>query len=122
MKKIKQFFKKVKVFFVAFRHSLKSTKSEDLILVCLDNPEVLKALRESSGYSVEEVAKKLNISAEKIMSTEEGKTLFTLAQIKKLADIYKRPLAAFFSSSIPELPEVHIYFDTKEELDAKKED
>ena len=79
------------------------------------HPEVLKALRESSGYSVEEVAKKLNTSIKKIISVEEGKALFTLAQIKKLADIYKRPLAAFFSSSISELPEVHIYFDTKEE-------
>ncbi|MBC7361476.1 MAG: ImmA/IrrE family metallo-endopeptidase [Candidatus Aminicenantes bacterium] len=66
--------------------------------------EVLKALRETSGYSVEEIAKKLNTSKEKVSSVEEGKTSFTLTQIKKLAEIYKRPLVAFFSSSIPELP------------------
>ena len=86
----------------------KMTKKQKL------HPEVLKALRETSGYSIEEIAKKLNTSIKKIISVEEGKELFTLAQIKKLADIYRRPLAAFFSSSIPELPEIHIYFDTEE--------
>lgn len=67
-------------------------------------PEVLKALRETSGYSVEEVAKKLKTSVDKAREVEEGKAAFTLNQIKKLAEIYKRPIAAFFSSSIPELP------------------
>ncbi|MBC7319263.1 ImmA/IrrE family metallo-endopeptidase, partial [bacterium] len=69
------------------------------------NSEVLKALRESAGYNIEDIAKKLRITADKIMLVEEGKASFTLAQIKKLADIYKRPLVAFFSSSIPKLPE-----------------
>jgi len=72
-------------------------------------PLVLKALRETSGYSVEEVAKKLKVSKEKIVSVEEGKSTFTLTQIKKLADIYKRPLVVFFSSSIPKLPKVPDY-------------
>lgn len=67
-------------------------------------PEVLKALRESSGYSVEEIARKLKTSADKVEAVEKGNTSFTLTQIKKLAEIYRRPLAAFFSSSIPELP------------------
>ncbi|MEM3592965.1 MAG: XRE family transcriptional regulator [Conexivisphaerales archaeon] len=67
-------------------------------------PTVLKAIRESSGYSIEEIAKKLKTSVDKIESVEEGKASFTLTQIKKLAEIYKRPLAAFFSSSLPELP------------------
>ena len=67
-------------------------------------PEVLRALREASGYSVEEIAKKLKTSVDKVASVEEGQTSFTLNQIKKLAEIYKRPLAAFFSSFIPELP------------------
>ena len=72
-------------------------------------PEVLRALRETSGYSVEEVAKKLKTSGGKIEAVEKGESGFTLAQIKKLADIYKRPLAAFFSDYIPKLPPVHIY-------------
>ena len=68
------------------------------------SPMVLKKLRETSGYTVAEIAKKLGISKEKIISVEEGESSFTLIQIKKLADIYKRPLAAFFSTSIPDLP------------------
>lgn len=67
-------------------------------------PDVLKALRELSGYNIEEVAKKLKTNDKKIKAVEAGELSFTLSQIKKLADIYKRPLAAFFSSSIPELP------------------
>ena len=69
------------------------------------HPEVFKAIREASGYSPEEIAKKLKTSTDKVVSVEEGQTSFTITQIKKLAEIYKRPLVAFFSSSIPELPE-----------------
>ncbi|MHA2620987.1 MAG: ImmA/IrrE family metallo-endopeptidase [bacterium JZ-2024 1] len=71
------------------------------------HPEVLKALREQSGYSVQEIAKKLKTCVDKIESVEEGKASFTLSQIKRLAEIYKRPLAAFFSSSIlTSLPQI----------------
>jgi Zn-dependent peptidase ImmA (M78 family)/DNA-binding XRE family transcriptional regulator len=73
------------------------------------SPAVLKALRETSGYSVEEIAKKLRVSIEKVIEVEGGKSNFTLTQIKKLADIYKRPLAAFFSDSISELPKLVDY-------------
>ncbi len=72
-------------------------------------PYVLKALRETSGYSIEDVAKKLKTSKEKIEAVERDGAAFTLIQIKKLADIYKRPLAAFFSDYIPELPKLVDY-------------
>jgi len=68
--------------------------------------DVLRTLRETSGYSIEEVAKKLKTSKEKIENVESGESAFTLTQIKKLAGIYKRPLAAFFSNYIPKLPTV----------------
>ena len=77
------------------------------------NPKVLKALRETSGYTIEEVAKKLKTTTEKIKATEEGVALFTLTQIKKLADIYHRPLAAFFTDTPPKMPEIHIYRTNK---------
>lgn len=64
----------------------------------------LKTLREISGYTVAEVAKKLGTTEDKIRSAEEGKSKLTLAQIKKLAEIYKCPLAAFFSDRISPLP------------------
>ncbi len=71
--------------------------------------EVLRTLRETSGYNVEEIAKKLKITEGKVNAVEEGKSAFTLIQIKKLVDVYKRPLAAFFSDSIPQLPKLVDY-------------
>ena len=72
-------------------------------------PEVLKTLRETSGYIVEEIAKKLKTTVTKVQETEEGFASFTLTQIKKLADIYHRPLAAFFTDTLPKLPALSDY-------------
>ena len=63
---------------------------------------ILKAIRESSGYSIEDIAKKLKSTAERIRSVEEGAVDFSITQIKKLADIYHRPLAAFFGEVTPQ--------------------
>lgn len=63
-------------------------------------PEVLSVLINASGYEIEEVSAKLQISAKRI---KEGK--LTLTQLKKLADILKRPLVAFFSEEVP-LPKI----------------
>lgn len=73
------------------------------------NPDVLTVLRETSGYSIEEVAKKLNISVKKVQSVEKGTESFTLTQIKKLANIYHRSLAAFFTDTPPAITEVPDY-------------
>jgi Zn-dependent peptidase ImmA (M78 family) len=68
------------------------------------NPDVLKTLRESSGYTVEEIAKKIKTTVTKVQETEKGIASFTLTQIKKLADIYHRSLAAFFTDTLPAMP------------------
>lgn len=68
------------------------------------NPNVLKTLRESSGYTVEEIAKKIKTTATKVQEAEEGLASFTLTQIKKLADTYHRSLAAFFTDTLPAMP------------------
>lgn len=73
------------------------------------SPIILKKLRMNSGYSIEELAKKLDVRVEKIVNVEEGKDSFTLTQIKKLADIYKVPLVAFFSKDIPDIPSLPDY-------------
>ncbi len=65
------------------------------------NKDVLIALRESSGYTVEEVAKKIDTTIEKVKATEEGNASFTLTQIKKLSNLYRRPLVSFFVDAIP---------------------
>jgi len=72
-------------------------------------PDVLRALRETSGFTIDEVAKKLKTTAEKIKETEKGVASFTLTQIKKLADIYHRPLAAFFTDTLPKMPVIADY-------------
>ena len=66
--------------------------------------EVIKGLIETSGFSIEEIAKKSKISLE---SLEEGK--LTIPQLKRLADVLKRPLVAFFSDEVPSLPKIQDY-------------
>jgi len=58
--------------------------------------DVLLTLIKTSGYDEEDIAKKLQISYERI---KEGR--LTYSQLKKLADVLKRPLVAFFSDEIP---------------------
>jgi len=73
------------------------------------NPEVLKTLRENSGYTVEELARKLDVRGEKIERVERGEDYFALRQIKRLSGIYRVPLAAFFSDSVPHIPSLPDY-------------
>jgi len=73
------------------------------------NTNVLKTLRESSGYTIEEIAKKIKTTANKVQEAEKGLALFTLTQIKKLADIYQRSLAAFFTDTLPAMPALPDY-------------
>ena len=73
------------------------------------NPEVLETIRDTSGYTIDEVAKKLKTTAEKIEEIEKGLASFTLTQIKKLANIYHRPLAAFFTDTLPKIPAIPDY-------------
>jgi transcriptional regulator with XRE-family HTH domain len=68
------------------------------------NPNVLKTLSESSGYTVEEIVKKIKTTVTKVQDAEKGIASFTLTQIKKLADIYHRSLAAFFTEALPAMP------------------
>ncbi len=67
-------------------------------------PEVLIALIKLSGFDKEEISKKLKISIQRI---DEGR--LTLSQLKNLARVLKRPIVAFFSDEIPELPDLPDY-------------
>lgn len=70
------------------------------------SPSVLRTLRENSGYTQEDIAKKLKIPLETVIAIENGKDSFTLSQIKRLANLYKYPLAAFFSDYVEPLPKL----------------
>jgi len=81
------------------------------------NPDVLKTLRESSGYTVEEIAKKIKTTVTKVQEAEKGIASFTLTQIKKLADIYHRSLAAFFTDTLPAMPALTDFRINKKQYD-----
>ncbi len=64
-------------------------------------PKVLIWARKSIGKSVDDIAQKLKIDKTIINQWEIGQRSVRLSQLEKLANIYKRPLAAFF---LPEPP------------------
>ncbi len=61
-------------------------------------PEVLKWLRQSSGWKIDEVSKRLGTTSETILDFEAGKKSPTLTQLRALSELYRRPLASFFLS------------------------
>ena len=64
----------------------------------LINRDVFHWLRESSGWTLEDVSSLLNVSVDWVLKWESGEEKPTLFEIKKLAKGYRRPLAAFFLS------------------------
>jgi transcriptional regulator with XRE-family HTH domain len=66
------------------------------------NPNLLVWARETAGYSVEAAAAKLGLKPEKLDAIEHGDPQPSFAQLKKAADVYKRPLAVFFLPQAPE--------------------
>lgn len=65
-------------------------------------PSALRWARESSGFSIDEVAKRLNVNSEKLQRAEAGDDFLTLRQAETAARMFERPLAALF---VPEPPE-----------------
>jgi Zn-dependent peptidase ImmA (M78 family) len=62
---------------------------------------VLKWAREQRGLSIELVSKRAAISVEKLLSIEENEGSPTLAQLRKLAEIYRRPLIVMLLDEPP---------------------
>jgi len=69
-------------------------------------PTVLKWARESIGASLDDAAKRANVTEDRIASWERGEAEPTVAKLRDLAKLYQRPLAVFF------LPEPPRDFDT----------
>jgi len=67
----------------------------------LIKPELLVWARKNAGLTVEVAAKKAQIKPEKLQSWETGKESPTVKQLRKLGNIYKRPMAVFY---LPEPP------------------
>jgi len=86
-------------------------------------PEVMKWLRESSGWKIEEVAKRLNTTAETVAEFEAGKKSPTLKQLKILSASFKRPLASFLLSKPKEekpLPKDYRFLPNRKDVFDKK--
>jgi Zn-dependent peptidase ImmA (M78 family)/DNA-binding XRE family transcriptional regulator len=64
-------------------------------------PSVLKWARETIGKSIEDVAKRLDLSEGIVEKWEGGEKRPTLKQLRELATLYRRPLAAFFLAGPP---------------------
>ncbi len=87
------------------------------------NPEVFKWLRTSSGWSIEDVAKRLKISVEIVEAIEKGERQPTLIQLKELSKAYKRPLASFLLSKPikePPMPKDYRMLPDKKDIFDKK--
>lgn len=57
--------------------------------------------RKSAGFSIPEAAKKIGVKKEKIEAWESNEDKPTVVQLRKLAQVYKRPLSTFFLSEVP---------------------
>lgn len=69
-------------------------------------PELLRWARDTAGVSLEAAADKLKVKPEQLAGWEAGDLLPTVPQLRKAADVYKRPLALFFLPAPPSQPEL----------------
>ena len=77
------------------------------------NPTIIEWARERSGYTQKEVAEFLNKNIETICNWESGECAPTYAQLEKLADKFKRPIALFFFPEAPQEPELGDQFSLR---------
>jgi len=64
-------------------------------------PELLVWARKTSRLDVVQAAKKLQVAEARLLEWEGGTSRPTIAQLRKAADVYKRPLAVFFLTEPP---------------------
>lgn len=67
----------------------------------LATPTLLRWARESAGFDGETAATKVHVKPERLASWENGETRPTITQLRKLAHIYKRPIAVFYLPAPP---------------------
>ena len=76
----------------------------------LVKPALLIWARERSGLKLEQAAQKLKIDPDILRAWETGAERASVSQVRKLGEVYKRPLAVFF------LPEPPKDFDAQREF------
>lgn len=74
----------------------------------LITPSVLLWAREESGFSVDEVAQKLQIEASRLLDWEQGIDQPSVSQLRRIANIYKRTVGIFYLPiAPPKTPKIH---------------
>lgn len=63
---------------------------------------ILEWARSSAGLSIEDAAKSLQTKPEKVESWEDGSSAPSMAQLRKMAATYRRPLSDFYLPRRPE--------------------
>lgn len=74
------------------------------------NPDLLLWARKSAGFSLEEAARRIGkkFHPDRLAKWESGVQQPTVAQLRKLSEIYRRPLAVFYLQTPPyEFPVPH---------------
>lgn len=69
-------------------------------------PSVLIWARKSAGMSIEVAAHKAAVKPEQLAAWEEGTARPSIPQLRKIASVYRRPLAAFYLAEPPQRFEV----------------
>lgn len=67
----------------------------------LVRPELLVWGRESAGFLPQEAAERLGIAEDRLVDWERGADAPTIPQLRKLAALYRRPLAVFYLQEVP---------------------
>jgi Zn-dependent peptidase ImmA (M78 family)/transcriptional regulator with XRE-family HTH domain len=68
-------------------------------------PSLLVWARERAGYSIEQAAKRVPVTPERLAAWEAGEARPTVKQLRKLGGIYGRPLAVFYLPEPPRGPQ-----------------
>lgn len=69
--------------------------------LALINPDVLRWARDNAGLSVDDAAKKAAVKPAKLAAWETGEDFPSIPQLRKLARVYRRPIALFYLSKPP---------------------
>jgi len=69
-------------------------------------PAVLVWARKTAGMSLDVAAQKADVKSDQLVSWETGLSRPSLPQLRKLATVYRRPLAAFYLTEPPQRFEV----------------
>jgi Zn-dependent peptidase ImmA (M78 family) len=70
------------------------------------NHEILRWARESVFVNVEKAAKTASVGADVYYKWELGEDFPTISKLRKLANLFKRPLPVFFMPAVPETPPI----------------